>query len=169
MEVWHPLPFFPWPFSLTVSLAKGRHRFFPHPRMNPSSNIFPSLSLVVPLDEEEDNVAPLLARIHEGLAGYAGAWELFCVDDGSRDGTGRVLQAAGADYGPHVRVIRLRRNFGQAIVAAIRLTLRHRPETKYQKPERQVRVTKGPDRIRLVDVPSEPRLGTVTAQEGKPE
>jgi NADH-quinone oxidoreductase subunit J len=56
-----------------------------------------------------------------------------------------------------------------AIVAAIRLTLRHRPETKYQKPERQVRVTKGPDRIRLVDVPSEPRLGTVTAQEGKPE
>ncbi len=28
MEVWHPLPFFPWPFSLTVSLAKGRHRFF---------------------------------------------------------------------------------------------------------------------------------------------
>jgi glycosyltransferase involved in cell wall biosynthesis len=81
--------------------------------MNPSSNIFPSLSLVVPLYEEEDNVAPLLARIHEGLAGYAGAWELICVDDGSRDGTGRVLQAAGADYGPHVRVIRLRRNFGQ--------------------------------------------------------
>ena len=30
-----------------------------------------------------------------------------------------------------------------AIVAAIRLTLRHRPETKYQKPERQVGVTKG--------------------------
>lgn len=56
-----------------------------------------------------------------------------------------------------------------AIVAAIRLTLRQRPETKYQKPERQVRVTKGPDRIRLVDVPSEPRLGTANAQEGKPE
>ena len=56
-----------------------------------------------------------------------------------------------------------------AIVAAIRLTLRHRPETKYQKPERQVRVTKGPDRVRVLAMPSEPRLGTLTAKEGKPE
>jgi NADH-quinone oxidoreductase subunit J len=56
-----------------------------------------------------------------------------------------------------------------AIIAAIRLTLRHRPETKYQRPERQVRVTKGPDRIRLVDVPAEPRLGTPAVQEVKPE
>lgn len=56
-----------------------------------------------------------------------------------------------------------------AIVAAIRLTLRHRPETKYQRPERQVRVTKGPDRVRVLKVSSEPRLGTVNAQEGKPE
>jgi NADH-quinone oxidoreductase subunit J len=46
-----------------------------------------------------------------------------------------------------------------AIVAAIRLTLRHRPETKYQNPERQVRVTKGPDRIRIVQMPSEARSG----------
>lgn len=45
-----------------------------------------------------------------------------------------------------------------AIVAAIRLTLRHRPETKYQKPERQIRVKKGPDRIRIVKMPSEPKL-----------
>jgi len=37
-----------------------------------------------------------------------------------------------------------------AIVAAIRLTLRHRPETKYQDPSKQVRVRKGPDRIRVI-------------------
>ncbi|TVQ94025.1 MAG: NADH-quinone oxidoreductase subunit J [Chromatiaceae bacterium] len=43
-----------------------------------------------------------------------------------------------------------------AIVAAIRLTLRRRPETKYQDPGLQVRVRKGPDRIRLVQMPSEP-------------
>ena len=46
-----------------------------------------------------------------------------------------------------------------AIVAAIRLTLRHRPETKYQSPERQVRVKKGTDRIRVVQMPSEARVG----------
>ncbi|NCC28663.1 MAG: NADH-quinone oxidoreductase subunit J [Gammaproteobacteria bacterium] len=42
-----------------------------------------------------------------------------------------------------------------AIVAAIRLTLRRRPETKYLDPAKQVRVKKGPDRIRIVKMPSE--------------
>jgi NADH-quinone oxidoreductase subunit J len=42
-----------------------------------------------------------------------------------------------------------------AIVAAIRLTLRHRPDTKYIDPSRQVRVRKGPDRIRIVKMASE--------------
>lgn len=37
-----------------------------------------------------------------------------------------------------------------AIIAAIRLTLRHRPDTKYLDPAQQVRVKKGPDRIRIV-------------------
>jgi NADH-quinone oxidoreductase subunit J len=43
-----------------------------------------------------------------------------------------------------------------AIVAAIRLTLRRRPETKYLDPAAQVRVRKGPDRIRIVKMASEP-------------
>jgi glycosyltransferase involved in cell wall biosynthesis len=63
--------------------------------------------------DEIDNVEPLVARVHRGLADYAGPWELICVDDGSRDGTGRRLAEVAERYGPHVRVIRLRRNFGQ--------------------------------------------------------
>ena len=51
-----------------------------------------------------------------------------------------------------------------AIVAAIRLTLRHRPETKYQDPSTQVRVRKGPDRIQVVKVPAEPRAVPAKAQ-----
>ncbi|MBK1647668.1 NADH-quinone oxidoreductase subunit J [Rhabdochromatium marinum] len=43
-----------------------------------------------------------------------------------------------------------------AIVAAIRLTLRRRPETKYLDPSAQVRVRKGPDRLRIVKMPTEP-------------
>ena len=46
-----------------------------------------------------------------------------------------------------------------AIVAAIRLTLRRRPETKHQDASKQVRVKKGPDRIRLVSMPAAPRPG----------
>ncbi|MCG6896534.1 MAG: NADH-quinone oxidoreductase subunit J [Thiocapsa sp.] len=42
-----------------------------------------------------------------------------------------------------------------AIVAAIRLTLRRRPDTKYLDPAQQVRVKKGPDRIRIVKMASE--------------
>lgn len=81
--------------------------------MNPSPNTAPSLSVVIPMYEEADNVTPMLARVHEGLADYGGPWELICVDDGSRDGTGERLREVVADYGPHVRIIRLRRNFGQ--------------------------------------------------------
>ncbi|MBK1706697.1 NADH-quinone oxidoreductase subunit J [Halochromatium glycolicum] len=55
-----------------------------------------------------------------------------------------------------------------AIIAAIRLTLRRRPETKYQDAARQVRIKKGPDRIRLVSMPAERRpteLAATAAEE----
>jgi glycosyltransferase involved in cell wall biosynthesis len=63
--------------------------------------------------QEADNVGPVIARVHEGLADYGGPWELICVDDGSTDETGTLLLKQVSRYGPHVRVIRLRRNFGQ--------------------------------------------------------
>ncbi len=47
-----------------------------------------------------------------------------------------------------------------AIVAAIRLTLRRRPDTKYEDPSKQVRVKKGPDRVQVVKVAAEPRVVT---------
>ena len=55
-----------------------------------------------------------------------------------------------------------------AIIAAIRLTLRRRPETKYQDAALQVRIKKGPDRIRLVSMPAERRpteLAATAAEE----
>jgi glycosyltransferase involved in cell wall biosynthesis len=75
----------------------------------------PSLSIVIPMYREQDNVAPMLARVHEGMASYAGPWELICVDDGSLDETGLRLIREGATYGPHVRVIRFARNNGQTM------------------------------------------------------
>ncbi|MBK1642208.1 glycosyltransferase [Chromatium okenii] len=73
----------------------------------------PSLSIVIPFYQELDNVLPVLTRVHEGLAQYTGAWELICIDDGSCDGTGERLREQTARFGAHVRVIQLRRNFGQ--------------------------------------------------------
>ena len=89
--------------------------------MSTSAFMPKSLSVVIPMYQEAGNVDRLLARVHEGLSNYPGPWELICVDDGSTDDTGRLLQAAAERYGNHVRVIRMRRNFGQtaAMQAAI--------------------------------------------------
>jgi glycosyltransferase involved in cell wall biosynthesis len=73
----------------------------------------PTLSIVIPMYREQDNVAPMVARVHEGLAGYGGPWELVCVDDGSPDETGKRLVAEAKKYGAHVRIICFARNLGQ--------------------------------------------------------
>lgn len=81
--------------------------------MNASNESDQSLSIVIPMYEETDNVAPMLAQVHRALASYPAPWELICVDDGSADDTYERLRAEAGNYGSHVRVIRLRRNFGQ--------------------------------------------------------
>lgn len=71
------------------------------------------LSIVVPLYDEQENVAPLLEQVHAALAHCPWAWELILVDDGSADDTLPRLETERAARGEHVRVIGLRRNFGQ--------------------------------------------------------
>jgi len=78
-----------------------------------AANQKPSLSVVIPMYNEIENVEPMVARVHEGLASYNGDWELLVVDDGSTDGTPQALKKESEKYGTHVRVVELRRNFGQ--------------------------------------------------------
>ncbi len=78
-----------------------------------SDSTAPSVSIVVPLYNEAPNVQPLLERMHAALATFPRAWELLLVDDGSRDATPAELKRLAAVFGPHVRVLRLQRNFGQ--------------------------------------------------------
>jgi glycosyltransferase involved in cell wall biosynthesis len=79
-----------------------------------------SLSVVIPIKDERDNLRPLhqrLCRALNPLVGGAGPgalsdYEILFVDDGSTDGSFGVLEElAGADR--RVKVIALRRNFGQ--------------------------------------------------------
>jgi glycosyltransferase involved in cell wall biosynthesis len=80
----------------------------------PVNNVPPhSLSIVIPMYNEAENVEPMITRVHEGLAGYAHPWELILVDDGSSDATPSELRRVGAKFGPHVRVVELMRNFRQ--------------------------------------------------------
>jgi len=71
------------------------------------------LSVVVPMYNEIDNAKPLIDAVAGALADYPQPWELIVVDDGSRDGTGPALERHAANVGPHIRVIRLLRNFRQ--------------------------------------------------------
>lgn len=72
----------------------------------------PELSVVAPLYNEWENVAPLVEWILEALAEYAGSYEIILVDDGSRDETwARIAEAAAAH--PLVHGLRLGRNVGQ--------------------------------------------------------
>jgi glycosyltransferase involved in cell wall biosynthesis len=71
------------------------------------------LSVVVPMYNEEGNVAPMLQGVHEALRDYPYPWELVVVNDCSTDRTGEWLTGEAEHYGRHVRIISLRRNFGQ--------------------------------------------------------
>jgi dolichol-phosphate mannosyltransferase len=79
------------------------------------------VSVVVPLFDEEENVAPLVAELVAVLGVGTLRWELVLVDDGSRDETRkRVLEAVEQDR--HVRLVPLARNLGQsaALLAGVR-------------------------------------------------
>lgn len=79
------------------------------------------ISLVIPVYNEAESLPALHTAIHEALKDLQKAWEIIFVDDGSTDTSLEVLKALAKRDPAHVRVVVLRRNFGQtaAIAAGI--------------------------------------------------
>ena len=78
------------------------------------------LSIIIPLYNEEDNIEPLYAKLDTVLGSLGHPYEVILVNDGSTDDTrGRIDAVAVRDE--RVRVVHLRRNFGQtpAMMAGI--------------------------------------------------
>ncbi|VTS06032.1 glycosyltransferase family 2 protein [Tuwongella immobilis] len=71
-----------------------------------------TLSIVIPIKDERENLAPLFGDILAALEHRLG-WEVVFVDDGSTDGSFAVLDELANRY-PQIRVVRLRRNVGQS-------------------------------------------------------
>src|SRR5207237_2867947 len=61
---------------------------------------------------EQDNIRPLYLRIVESMMLVGSTYEMVFVDDGSRDGTFKILSEI-SDADSRVTVVRLRKNFGQ--------------------------------------------------------
>ncbi len=77
----------------------------------------PELSVVIPIKNEAPGLVELHKEFTDTLARWGRPYELIIVDDGSTDESFRILaELQGRD--PKLRVIRLRRNFGQTAAFA---------------------------------------------------
>lgn len=70
------------------------------------------VSIVIPLLNESANIVPLYGKLVEALEKVDKSWELIYIDDGSKDSTFVDLIELN-ERDQRVKVIRLRRNFGQ--------------------------------------------------------
>jgi glycosyltransferase involved in cell wall biosynthesis len=81
----------------------------------------PQLSLVFPVFDEEANIGRLLDRALALAPQLAESFEIVVVDDGSRDGSARVIEARRRTE-PRIRLLRhsANRGYGAALRAGLR-------------------------------------------------
>jgi len=76
-----------------------------------------SVSIVIPVYEEEESLPHLYRSIKDVMDSLGRKYEIIFVDDGSKDGTFRVLESF-QEKDPAVVVVSFRRNFGQTAAMA---------------------------------------------------
>ncbi|MEZ6087498.1 MAG: glycosyltransferase family 2 protein [Pirellulaceae bacterium] len=82
-------------------------------RTLPVTTTYPKdLSIIIPIFNEADSIGPLHDQISDALSGLSLDAEIIYVNDGSTDGSERVLDHVAAEDS-RVTVIHFRRNYGQ--------------------------------------------------------
>ncbi|MFN3593125.1 MAG: glycosyltransferase family 2 protein [Thiobacillaceae bacterium] len=71
------------------------------------------VSIVIPVYNEYDNLPDLVEQVAQAMQTTGVNWELICVDDGSRDGSDRLLAELAQDR-PWLKPLYLNRNYGQS-------------------------------------------------------
>ena len=77
----------------------------------------PEISVFLPVFNEEPNLRPLQSKLNEALKKLGRSAEIVYVDDGSTDDSLKILREI-AEADPRVRVVALRRNYGQTAAMA---------------------------------------------------
>ncbi len=76
----------------------------------------PWVSVIIPIKDERDNLPPLTEQLLKVLGSHersrATPFEILYIDDGSTDGSSRVLDDLAAQY-PQVRILHFDRNYGK--------------------------------------------------------
>ena len=112
------------PREFTTAAKRGKSArsasFVPKRR---ASDKAPTISVIVPVKDEENGIRPFVERVSGVLDQVTGGdWEILFIDDGSTDET---IAAIAAEHfrEPRVRALSLSRNFGKE--AAISAGLDH--------------------------------------------
>jgi glycosyltransferase involved in cell wall biosynthesis len=82
-----------------------------------SERTIASLSIVIPVFNEVESIPLLYDEIVATADSLSLPWELIFIDDGSSDGTTRVLHEV-YERDPRVQIIEFRRNFGKSAALA---------------------------------------------------
>src|SRR5437867_2229160 len=117
--------------SSDMARPSGRPRKWPRlarPRYNSGGMVAraEAVSVILPVLNERDNLEPLHARLTAALKPLGRDYEIVFVDDGSTDGSWDVMKRLVASDRA-VRLVRLRRNFGQTAALAAGLAHSRHP------------------------------------------
>jgi undecaprenyl-phosphate 4-deoxy-4-formamido-L-arabinose transferase len=88
--------------------------------MSVESNLnYKSISVVVPVYNEEENVREFIRRTMKVLDGLSNSSELILIDDGSKDASGGIISEAAGNYSGRIIGVFFNRNYGQhtAVIA----------------------------------------------------
>jgi len=88
---------------------------------SPEQNEQIEISVVVPVYNEEENLPLLIPKLVEVLKGLGHSYEMIFVDDGSSDGSRRILREMASRY-PSLYILRFKGNCGlsTALLAGMR-------------------------------------------------
>ena len=70
------------------------------------------VSVILPICNELENIHPLVEDLNRVLCNQDYDFEIICVDDGSKDGSRKLLIELASKM-DHLKVILFRRNYGQ--------------------------------------------------------
>jgi undecaprenyl-phosphate 4-deoxy-4-formamido-L-arabinose transferase len=97
----------------SVAPEKGGRESFPDSCISEKAQGAPSVSLVIPVFNEEKNLGELISRCLKTCNDIGKSFEIIFVDDGSSDGSSKVINDAVDRNEGKILGVLLNRNYGQ--------------------------------------------------------